>query len=118
MRHLIYQNEAGKSDGANGSGGSGASPGLPDILVGTEDRDSGPQGKRYTNGPLSPQFGGTGDAQKDYDKLAGGRWTEQPDGMRIGENGIRYRPGTGPDGPRIDIPSNGMKPHETLHYDK
>ena len=39
-----------------------------------------------------------------------------PPGTMIGDNGIALRPGNGGKGPRIDIPSNAGKPHETLHY--
>jgi hypothetical protein len=39
-----------------------------------------------------------------------------PPGTLIGDNGIQWRPGSGNTGPRIDIPSNGRKPAETLHY--
>jgi hypothetical protein len=39
-----------------------------------------------------------------------------PPGTQVGDNGIRLRPARGNSGPRIDIPVNGGKPHETLHY--
>jgi hypothetical protein len=41
-----------------------------------------------------------------------------PPGTQVGNSGIAARPATGSSGPRIDIPANGDKPHETLHYPK
>lgn len=46
------------------------SPGVPDMLVGTDQKKS--SGKRVNSGPLAPEHGGTGDDQKDFDKLTGG----------------------------------------------
>lgn len=39
-----------------------------------------------------------------------------PPGSSVGENGILGRPKNSESGASIDIPSNGEKPHETLHY--
>jgi hypothetical protein len=39
-----------------------------------------------------------------------------PPGSQIGENGIFGRPENRRSGSSIDIPANGDKPHETLHY--
>jgi RHS repeat-associated protein len=100
------------------------SPGVPKGLVGTKDGAGGEQGKRVNNGPLAPEHGGTGDAEKDFGSLTGGKSAPAPsdkgypEGTRIGENGISHRPATEKSGPRIDIPANGEKPHETLHYPK
>src|SRR5262249_40230875 len=61
------------------NGGSGAPQGaltvppLPEDLVGTQDKYSGPKGNRHVSGPLDPSNGGTGNAQKDFDKLTGGQ---------------------------------------------
>jgi filamentous hemagglutinin len=80
------------------------------------------QGNRQISGPLAPEHGGTGNAQEDFDLLTGGQSSPAPPdstyppGTLIGTNGIVLRPGTESAGQRIDIPSNGTKPHETLHY--
>jgi hypothetical protein len=101
-------------------------PAIPDGLVGTQDDDAGERGNRHVSGPLAPEHGGTGDAQQDFGKLAGGQWRPvdptADNGGQIGDliapNGIRLRPSAGITGPRIDIPANPAtgKPHETLHY--
>lgn len=97
---------------------------LPSGLVGTQDDESGPVGNRHVSGPLDPAHGGTGDPAKDFDTLTGGKSGPAPDGSRypagtqVGDNGIASRPAKGASGPRIDIPANGDKPHETLHYPK
>lgn len=97
------------------------SPEVPDKLVGTGQTKS--SGKRVNSGPLAPEHGGTNDDQKDFDKLTGGNYGPAPAekgypaGTRVGGNGISHRPGIpGQKGPRIDIPANGSKPPETLHY--
>jgi RHS repeat-associated protein len=93
---------------------------LPSGLVGTQDDKSGQSGGRIVNGPLDPAHGGVGDAGKDFDTLTGGKsgpaptGSTLPAGSQVGDNGIVLRPGQ--DGPRIDIPANGDKPRETLHY--
>lgn len=100
------------------------SPTLPGGLVGVQDGKDGQQGGRINSGPLSPDHGGTGDSAKDFDKLTGGNsrpaaeGTGYPPGTTVGDNGIAHRPATGKAGPRIDIPANGDKSHETLHYPK
>jgi len=104
--------------------GATASPAvpLPPGLVGTQDDNSGLRGDRYNNGPLDPAHGGSGDAGKDFDTLTGGKSgpavpeDRYPAGTRVGDNGVALRPATDSSGPRIDIPANGDKPHETLHY--
>lgn len=103
---------------------SKAGPAPPKGLVGTTDDKSRQQGGRVNNGPLAPEHGGTGDAEKDFGKLTGGKSAPAPadkgypEGTRVGENGISIRPATDSSGPRIDIPANGNKPSETLHYPK
>jgi hypothetical protein len=98
------------------------SPPLPSKLVGTPDKRSGMRGDRYINGPLAPENGGTGDAEKDFNILTGGNHSPAldksgyPAGTQVGKNRITLRPAQGSSGPRIDIPANGAKPHETLHY--
>lgn len=95
---------------------------LPTDLVGEQDSKSGQRGNRNISGPLSPENGGTGDAKQDFDKLTGGKSSpapadsNYPPGTLIGPNGVAYRPGKNGTGARIDIPANGSKPHETLHY--
>jgi len=95
---------------------------LPKELVGTQDAKSAPQGNRQNSGPLDPSHGGVGDAAKDFGTLTGGKsgpapaGSTYPPGTLVGDNGIALRPARGTSGPRIDIPANGTKPHETLHY--
>jgi hypothetical protein len=102
----------------------GEAPPLPEGLVGTRDSGSRQQGNRVNNGQLAPVNGGTGDAGEDFNNLTGGKSGPAPEdsrlpgGSQVGENGVIYRPGTEKSGPRIDIPPNGDKPHETLHYPK
>ncbi|MGH9724934.1 MAG: RHS repeat-associated core domain-containing protein [Candidatus Acidiferrales bacterium] len=97
---------------------TGATP-VPTGLVGT---DPTPTKGRTNSGPLAPENGGTGDAGKDFGTLTGGKSGPAPEGKgypagtQIGENGTQLRPGSSTSGPRIDIPANGGKPIETLHY--
>jgi RHS repeat-associated protein len=97
---------------------------LPGGLVGVQDGKSGQQGGRINNGPLAPSHGGSGDSAKDFETLTGGKSAPAPadkgypEGTMVGENGISHRPATDQSGPRIDIPANGNKPAETLHYPK
>lgn len=101
-----------------------SAPPRPDGLVGDQsDPRAGPNksGKRHTSGPLLPEHGGTGDFEKDLETLAGSvrPWRpgdSAPPGTLVGENGVYGRPGTETKGPRIEIPGNGEKPHEGLHY--
>ena len=107
--------------------GTNSAPPIPEDYVGDQSRGhTSNGGKRHTSGPLTPENGGTGDAEKDFDKLTGGTGKPFPDsdgrskkpGTLVGDNGIWIRPGTkNPgDGPRIEIPGNGNKLPETLHY--
>ena len=114
------QAEAG-AGGAGQSGAKGTAPPLPGGLVGTQDGKGGQRGGRHNSGPLAPEHGGTGNADQDFNNLTGGRSApdstgDYPPGTQVGENGVRLRPAKGLEGPRIDIPANGAKPHETLHY--
>lgn len=95
-------------------------PPLPGGLVG--DDQSKPRGGRVNSGPLAPEHGGTGDAGQDFGHLTGGTGapapagSRLPEGSQVGDNGVILRPPAAASGPRIDIPANGDKPHETLHY--
>ena len=97
---------------------------LPEGLVGETDSKFGEQGKRTNSGVLSPANGGTGNVEEDFGTLTGGnsRPAVESDrrepGSIIGTNGITLRPARGEKGPRIDIPANGSKRPETLHYPK
>jgi RHS repeat-associated protein len=95
---------------------------VPGTLVGDQnDPRAGltKNGKRHTSGTLTPDNGGTGNIEQDFDKLTGG--VSSPAGGtygpedRKGANGIVIRPKPGGGG-SIDIPSKGSKPAETLHY--
>ncbi len=123
---LIQQStsEGGEEAGENSSEDSGVRGPLPipGELVGEQDGKAGPQGNRHNSGPLSPENGGSGDAEADFGNLTGGssapaaEGSSYPPGTQVGENGIVLRPARGGSGPRIDIPATGDKPHETLHY--
>lgn len=103
---------------------SADTPDLPEGLVGDQSDDrAGPNknGTRHTSGPLTPENGGTGDYEADLEILTGGtreagEGDSAPIGAQIGENGIFGRPENSTGGSSIDIPANGDKPHETLHY--
>nr|WP_308632577.1 RHS repeat-associated core domain-containing protein [Massilia sp. YIM B02763] len=128
----VWRNHSGpkRSDSADASKpNKNSPPPVPSDLVGDQsDPRAGPSnsGKRHTSGPLTPENGGTGDAEKDFDKLTGGTGKPFPDsdgrskipGAQVGDNGVWIRPGTkNPgDGPRIEIPGNDNKLPETLHY--
>jgi filamentous hemagglutinin len=101
-----------------------SAPPLPGDLVGDQsDPRAGPNrnGGKHTSGPLVPAAGGTGGYQGDLDVLTGGTarpWQpgdKAPPGSQVGDNGIFGRPNSS-GGYSIDIPANGKKPHETLHY--
>ncbi len=59
-----------------------SAPPVPDDYVGVQGEQSGTSasGNRHTSGPLAPENGGTGDAQKDFDKLTGGTGKRFPEG--------------------------------------
>ncbi|MBV7544645.1 RHS repeat domain-containing protein, partial [Acidovorax sp. sic0104] len=108
----------------NSEGSGGNVPPIPEDLVGDQsDPRAGPNrgGGKHTSGPLTEENGGTGEFLPDLDKLTGGArpWRpgdKAPPGSLIGENGIFGRPTNSGGGQSIDIPANGKKPHETLHY--
>jgi RHS repeat-associated protein len=112
-----------KSDGKS-NGESKAAPELPDKIVGDQsDSRAGvnSSGNKHTSGPLTPGNGGTGDFNKDLQTLTGGTRESKPGdkappGSQIGPNGIFGRDPNSTGGKSIDIPANGQKPHETLHY--
>ena len=83
------------------------SPELPTDLTGQNPR---PGSGNRTNTDLP------GGSQGVFDGLSGGNSTTLPDGTQVAPNGIRYRPGKDDKGPRIDIPANGSRPHETIHF--
>ena len=98
---------------------------VPDGIVGEQDDPrAGPNrsGSRWTSGPLSEANGGVGDPKEDFDTLTGGKHSAPPEGStlpegsRVGDNGVIYRPGNSDGGISIDIPRSGDKPRETLHY--
>lgn len=99
-------------------------PALPTTLVGLQrDPRAGPNksGTRHTSGPLTADSGGTGNYEADLELLTGGTrpWQagdKAPPGSRVGRNGIFGRSPNSSGGKSIDIPPNGKKPHETLHY--
>ncbi len=82
-------------------------PGLPSGLTGENPRQ-GSGNRINTDLP--------GDSQGVFDGLSGGGSTAQGDGTQVAPNGVRLRPGKDGQGPRIDIPANGSRPHETIHF--
>ncbi|MBY5969685.1 RHS repeat-associated core domain-containing protein [Halomonas denitrificans] len=96
----------------------------PIVLLGDQSSPkagSNKSGKRHTSGPLLEEHGGTGNFGEDLEVLTGGTRPRQqgdsaPPGSLVGENGIFGRPKNSEGGSSIDIPANGGKPHETLHY--
>lgn len=113
------------SASSNSGQSAGNVPPLPTGLVGDQtDPRAGvnPSGGKNTSGELLPQYGGTGNFLDDLERLTGGTrpWQpgdKAPPGSLVGANGIFGRPNTS-GGFSIDIPANGNKPHETLHYPK
>ena len=113
---LIHMNESaqppkaqpkneGKSDGEKKGGNS--TPDLPDGLTGDNPR---PGSGNRVNTDLP------GGAQGVFDDLTGGKSTDQGNGTKVGSNGVRIRPGKTGEGPRVDIPAKGDRPHETIHF--
>lgn len=113
------------STGSQATVPMGNVPPLPTGLVDDQtDPRAGmnPSGGKNTSGELLPQYGGTGNFLDDLERLTGGTrpWQpgdKAPPGSLVGANGIFGRPNTS-GGFSIDIPANGSKPHETLHYPK
>jgi RHS repeat-associated protein len=99
-------------------------PPLPDKIVGNQsDPRAGlnKSGNKHTSGPLAQENGGNGDFLHDLDVLAGPVRPQRagdraPPGSLVGDNGVFGRPANKTGGSSIDIPANGAKPHETLHY--
>jgi RHS repeat-associated protein len=86
---------------------SDSTPPLPDDLVGDNPRPT----KTRTNTDLPASA-----FPQTVKGLTGGNVSEDPDnGHMCCDNGVRIRPGDG-GGPRIDIPANGAKPPETIHF--
>jgi hypothetical protein len=83
-------------------------PPLPERLIGNNARRGG--GRSNTD---MPRVDPTPDEL--FDRLTGGHSDILPNGTRRGSNGVLLRPDTG-QGPRIDIPANGDKEHETIHF--
>ncbi|MET0267511.1 MAG: RHS repeat-associated core domain-containing protein [Duganella sp.] len=115
---------SGEDAGGTNSGDGKTAPSLPDKIVGDQsDPRAGPNkgGGKHTSGPLTPENGGVGDFEADLNTLTGGYRPRQPGdkappGSLVGPNGIFGRPENSGGGKSIDIPGNGNKPHETLHY--
>ena len=83
-----------------------ATPELPGNIIG----NNGKTGGRRINTDLP---GGSGGLFDQYGGTTG--IVTLPDGTKVSPNGVRLRPGSG-SGPRLDIPANGSKPHETIHF--
>ncbi len=84
---------------------------LPTTLVGSNPRAS--SGKRTNTD--APQGGRT--AEEVFNDLGGGKGTvTTPKGAEKAPNGVQWRPATATKGDRVDIPANGTKPAETIHW--
>jgi len=82
-------------------------PPLPDGLVG---QNPDQQGRRVNTDLPATDFPGV------VQDLTGGNVSPDDKGHMCCSNGVRIRPGEGSGGPRIDIPANGTKSHETIHF--
>lgn len=79
-------------------------------LTMSERRKSSPEFRAAGQYRPSGRFAGG------FDSLSGGQSTTQDDGTQVAPNGVRHRPGDDVQGPRIDIPANGSRPPETIHF--
>jgi len=86
----------------------GGTPDLPNDIVGQDPRPS--TGKRINTNLPADRFPDT------VDELTGGNTKTDPHGNQVCPNGVQVRPGQPGQGPRIDIPANGPKPPETIHF--
>ncbi len=82
-------------------------PELPTDLVGDNAADS--TGKRKNTDLPSDSF------EETLKKLTGGV-VQEDGGRQVCPNGVQIRPGKSGEGPRIDVPANGDKPPETIHF--
>ncbi len=83
-------------------------PPVPEDLYGDNPREG--TGKRKNTDKPADAFP---DAVED---LTGGVLGDEQGGVKVCPNGIRIRPPVQGKGPRIDIPGNGNKPPETIHF--
>ncbi|WP_204274750.1 hypothetical protein, partial [Enterobacter hormaechei] len=121
----VQRNESADPSGSTAAPSGTKPPALPVDLVGDQRSPlagSNKNGTRHTCGILKPEFGGTGIYDEDLKTLAGDagpavRGDSAPPGAQIGENGVFVRQTNSSGGKSIDIPANGDKPRETLHYD-
>ena len=124
IKNAMHAESAESGDKANPNSSGSEKQNRPTGIVGDQsDPKAGPndKGGKWTSGPLKPENGGTGDFDKDLQHLTGGTRPSQPGdkappGSLIGPNGIFGRNPNNGGGKSIDIPANGNKPHETLHY--
>jgi RHS repeat-associated protein len=82
-------------------------PDLPETLIG--DNAEGSSGKRINTDLPGADF------IKTVNDLTSGNLIPDGDHM-VCPNGVRIRPGKAGQGPRIDVPKNGSKPPETIHF--
>jgi RHS repeat-associated protein len=83
-------------------------PDLPTGIVGDNPRQS--SGKRTNTDLPASEFPGK------IADLTGGELSDLLGGDKLCPNGVRIRQGRNGQGPRIDIPANGPKPPEGLHF--
>jgi len=85
-----------------------AVPPLPSDIIGQNVRRK--PGRRINSDLPADQFEAT------VDRLTGRVLTADAVGNMICANGVRIRHGRAGRGPRIDIPANDTKVHETTHF--
>jgi RHS repeat-associated protein len=106
-------NESAEPEGQTGTTGNGSSeaPALPTGLVGEKPRQTGKSGGTAIGTSLPA------DRFPETVKELTGESLGPPDknGRRVSPNGVAVRP-NGKDGPRIDVPGNGTKPPEIIHF--
>jgi RHS repeat-associated protein len=83
-------------------------PDLPTDIIGNNPEPS--TGKRTNTDLPADRFPDI------VDDLTGGSTKTDPKGNQVCPNGVRIRPGKPGQGPRVDIPGNGPKPPETIHF--
>jgi len=116
LQNAIAGNQPNMQQTQDASGSDGnvpVAPALPTGIIGDSPRaTSKNEGKAIGTSLPSDKFSDT------VKKLTGGA-TGTPDanGRSTSPNGVSVRTG-GKDGPRIDVPANGAKPPEIIHFPK
>ncbi|MFC3654570.1 RHS repeat-associated core domain-containing protein [Xanthomonas hyacinthi] len=109
VKEIFHKSESVADNGGNS--GNAPSPDLPTGLVGESPRATGKNGGEAVGTSLpGEKFAGV------VEELTGGTLGAPNDkGRSTAPNGVAVRTG-GKSGPRIDIPANGTKPPEIIHF--